>query len=82
MHILIEVLGEEYPVDGNLKRPGPKPLFTDIEVIALSLTSECLGIDSELYLFNKIESDYKNAFPTIISRRQLKTKSSLKNKSI
>lgn len=70
MHNLREILGVDYPVDGNLRRPGPKPLFTDMEVIALSLTSECLGIDSELYLFNKIEVDYSDAFPDIISRRQ------------
>lgn len=70
MCVLREVLGNEYPVDGNLKRPGPKPKFTDIEVIALSLTAECLGIDSELYLFWKLNSNYKNSFENLISRRQ------------
>jgi len=70
LHVLKDALGDGIPVDGNLKRPGPKPRFTDLEVIALSLTAECLGIDSELYLFHKIESDYKNFFRNMISRRQ------------
>ncbi len=70
MHVLKETLGQELPVGGNLKRPGPKPRFTDIEVITLSLTAECLGIDSELYLFHKIAADYKQDFPNMISRRQ------------
>jgi hypothetical protein len=70
MLVLREILGNEIPATGNLKRTGPKPKFTDIEVIALSLTSECLGIDSELYLFHKLESEYKEAFPFLISRRQ------------
>lgn len=70
MHVLKEILGDSYPPAGNLLRPGPKPKFTDIEVIALSLTAECLGIDSELYLFAKLEADYKEVFPFLISRRQ------------
>jgi len=68
--ILKEILGEEFPVNGNLLRPGPKPKFTDIEVLALSLTAECMGIDSENYLFAKINSTYKGSFPHMISRRQ------------
>jgi hypothetical protein len=70
MHVLEEILGDEYPTAGNLTRPGPKPKFTDVEVIALSITAECLGIDSELYLFNKLDAEYKKQFPYLISRRQ------------
>lgn len=67
--ILKSVLGGDIPLDGNLLRPGPKPKFTDIEVIALSITAECMGIDSELYLFAKLET-YKDSFPHLLSRRQ------------
>lgn len=70
LHILKEILGEELPASGNLKRPGPIARFTDIEVIALSITAECLSIDSELYLFGKLEAEYKEDFPHLISRRQ------------
>jgi hypothetical protein len=69
MHVLREILGNEFPIDGNLLRPGPKPHFTDMEVLALSITAECMGIDSECYLFAKLE-DYKLVFPRMISRRQ------------
>ena len=70
MHVLTDVLDEKFPLNGNIHRPGPKPLFSDINVIALSITAECLGIDSELNLFKKIETDYVTQFPNIISRRQ------------
>ena len=59
-------LVDEY---GNIPRCGVKPKFSDIEVIALSMTSEALSIDSENLLFSKINTDYKNEFPNIISRR-------------
>lgn len=68
--VIIDVLGDEYPEGGNFLRPGLKPLFTDIEVIALSMTSESLGIDSENRLFAIIEFEYLDQFPHMISRRQ------------
>lgn len=69
--VLREVVGsEEVTKEGNLLRPGPKPRFSDMEVIALSLTSEALGIDSENLLFFKLACDYKTEFPNLISRRQ------------
>ena len=55
---------------GNVPRPGVKPKFSDVEVIALAITAEALSIDSENLLFHKIKTEYKNDFPTIISRRQ------------
>lgn len=69
IHDLIKgLLGEDYPKGGNYLRPGPKPKFTDIEVIALSITAESLSIDSENRLFKIIETEYTDYFP--ISRRQ------------
>lgn len=54
---------------GNIPRPGVVPKFSDIEVIALNLTSEAMGIDSESNLFIRL-SEYKNKMPNLISRRQ------------
>ncbi len=54
--------------DGNIKRPGPKPKFSDAEVITLSLLSEILMIDSENYLFKKLNKNYKKLFPNLIER--------------
>ena len=55
---------------GNLPRRGPVPRFSDLEVIALSLTAEKYGIDSESLLFSLLEEYYKTDFPNLISRRQ------------
>ena len=55
---------------GNLNRPGPKPKMADIQIIALTLTSEYLSIDSESLLFKKIASCHKNDFPNLIERSQ------------
>ena len=48
---------------------GVVPRFSDLEVIALSLTAEALGIDSENYLFHQL-SKFKGEMPNLISRRQ------------
>ena len=53
----------------NQCRPGVVPRFSDLEVIALSLTAESIGIDSENYLFTKL-SEYSSELPHLISRRQ------------
>ena len=53
---------------GNIPRPGVVPKFSDIEVIALNLTSEAMGIDSESNLFIRL-SEYKDKMPNLISRR-------------
>jgi hypothetical protein len=53
---------------GNLCKPGPRPEFSDLEVIALALTAEYMSCDSENWLFNKVRSDYSDSFPHIIDR--------------
>lgn len=70
LRLIKDVLGAECPETGNLLRPGPKPTFTDLEVIALSITAESLSLDSENRLFVIIKSEYTKDFPNIISRRQ------------
>lgn len=53
---------------GNLKFYSNKPKMTDCEIIALSLTSESLGIDSENYLWGKLKCDHTSDFPNLIDR--------------
>ena len=36
---------------GNVRRPGPVPKFSDLEVVALTLAAEAEGFDSENWLF-------------------------------
>lgn len=47
--------------------PNP-PKMSDVEIISLSITAECLGIDSENLLFSKIKKDYSANFPNLIHR--------------
>ena len=56
--------------EGNIRRPGPVPKFSDLEVIALSLTAESESIDSEKWLFDCKLQEYKDCFPNLISRRE------------
>ena len=54
---------------GNVPRRGVVPKFSDLEVIALSMTAESESIDSENRLFELVKS-CKSDFPNLISRRQ------------
>lgn len=67
LSIVNEKLSKHLNSDGNIKRRGPKPKFSDARVIALNLTAECLMIDSENYLF-KLLNKYKHIFMNLIDR--------------
>ncbi len=44
------------------------PMFSDLEVVALSLTAETESIDSEKWLFDYKLQEYKDRIPNLISR--------------
>jgi hypothetical protein len=54
--------------DGNFKFYPRQPKLSDCQIIALSVTAESIGIDSENYLFGKLKKDYKADFPNLIHR--------------
>ena len=54
---------------GNVPCAGVVPRFSNPEVIALRLTSEAFGIDSENCLFHRL-SRCGDKMPNCISRRQ------------
>lgn len=68
--IILEILKPDTDNHGNFTKPGVVPKFSDIEIIALSLASECLSIDSENYLFGKLRTEYRDDFPNLIDRSQ------------
>ena len=70
LEVIKDIIGDEINEKGNYLRRGTVPKFSDIEVIALSLTAECLSIDSESHLFSKLNKEYLNDFDNLISRRQ------------
>ena len=53
---------------GNFKSYPNPPKMNDCEIIALSLTGESIGIDSENYFWKKLKTDYNNCFPSLIER--------------
>lgn len=62
---------------GNVARRGVVPKFSDLEVIALGITAEAFSIDSENYLFHRLESECKDEFPHLITRRQFNARRKL-----
>ena len=62
------VLKEKINSSGNFIFYPNKPKMTDCEIIALAITSESLGIDSENYLWGKLKSDHYLDFPNLIDR--------------
>ena len=55
---------------GNVPRCGVIPTFSDIEVIALSITAEAYCFDSENCLFTRLNRECPDAIPNLITRRQ------------
>ena len=55
---------------GNVPKCGGVPKFSDIEVIALGITAEAFGFDSENLLFHRLHNECKEDLPNLISRRQ------------
>lgn len=68
--IISEILEDKINKQGNFTKPGAIPKFSDIEIITLSLASECLSIDSENHLFGKLKTEYETDFPNLIDRSQ------------
>ena len=45
-----------------------RPKLSDCQIIALTVTSESIGIDSESYFWGKLKNDHKHDFPDLIDR--------------
>jgi hypothetical protein len=54
--------------DDNFKFYPRKPKLTDCDILALILTAESIGINSESYFFGKLRNDYADDFPNLIDR--------------
>ncbi|SCZ02680.1 IS982 family transposase [Flavobacterium caeni] len=54
--------------EGNFYSYRNKPKMSDIEIIALVLTAESLGIDSENLLFSKLRQEFMEDFPRLPDR--------------
>ena len=54
--VVKDIIGDQINEKGNYRRRGTVPKFSDIEMMALNLTTGCLSIDSENYLFSKLHT--------------------------
>ena len=67
-HITKSFFGDRLNQFDNFQHYPNLPKMSDCEIIALSLSSESLGIDSENYFFGKLKSDHLSDFPNLINR--------------
>ena len=70
LEICKKFAGNQENEKGNVPRCGVVPTFSDLEVVAFSITAEALSIDSENYLFKRLNAECPGAIPNLISRRQ------------
>lgn len=70
LDIFKEFAGNRVNSLGNVLRRGVVPKFSDLEVMALSTTAEIFGIDSENYLFHRLNIECGKDIPNLITRRQ------------
>lgn len=60
---------KQYLVSGeNTRKYSNPPKMSDVEIISLAISSECLGIDSDNLLYSKIKKDYSRKFKNLIHR--------------
>lgn len=52
----------------NLRYYSNKPKMSDCEIVALAITGESIGIDSENYFWAKLHNDHSFDFPNLIHR--------------
>ncbi len=70
LEICKQFAGNHVNEKGKIPRHGVVPTFSDIEVVALSITAEAFCIDSENYLFNRLNTECPSAIANLITRRQ------------
>ncbi len=61
LEICKKFAGNQVDEKGNVPRCGFVPTFSDLEVVALSITAEALSIDSENYLFKRLNTECQEA---------------------
>ncbi len=65
LNICKQITGNLVNESGNVLRRGVVLKFSDLEVVALNMASEAVGVDSELLLFAKLQ-EYRVEIPNLI----------------
>ncbi|MEN0051939.1 MAG: IS982 family transposase [Bacteroidota bacterium] len=69
-----QALKENLVQGDNLQFYSNPPKMSDVAVISLALTAECLGIDSENLLWSKIKKDYSKQFAELPHRTRFNSR--------
>ena len=69
LEICKQYAGNQVNERGNIPHRGVVPDFSDLEVVALSITAEAFSIDSENYLLYPSGRECPNTIPDLITRR-------------
>lgn len=77
LQICKEFAGNRVNDLGNIPRRGVVPKFSDLEVVALSITAEAFGFDSENLLLYRLHKECKYDLPHLVSRRQFNARRKL-----
>ena len=77
LEICKDFAGNRVNEHGNVPRCGVVPKFSDLEVIALGITAEAFGFDSENLLFHRLHNECKEDLPNLTSRRQFNARRKL-----
>lgn len=70
LDIIKKFAGNRVNEFGNVPRRGAVPKFSDLEVVALSITAEAFGFDSENFLFKRLVEEKGESLPNLVTRRQ------------
>ena len=70
LNICKQIAGNLVNESGNVPRRGFVPKFSDLEVVALNMASEAVGIDSESLLLSEISDNRSYPNPSIILKIQ------------
>jgi hypothetical protein len=68
LQLINKTLSDILLPDGNFRFYPRKPNLSDNAILALTLCSEALSIDSECYFWSKLKTDHSNDFPVLIDR--------------
>ena len=75
LEICKQFAGNQLNEKGNGTRCGVVATFSNLEVVALSITAEAFSIDSENYLFNRLNTECNGAIPNLITRSKYNQRS-------
>ncbi|RYE26709.1 MAG: hypothetical protein EOP45_03455 [Sphingobacteriaceae bacterium] len=68
LNITKSIFKSSINTDYNFKFYPRKPKISNCDILALALSAESIGIDSETYLFGKLKNDCFEQFPQLIYR--------------